>query len=153
MQEHPPSKHAALTGANSQSQKLALGTKNQITVYLPREITVQYSICVVIPWKATWGSSLRLHMCCITLGRVPHMVTGLLRLLPVQRDHIWWNYQFCCHFKPFTHCLLIFQMIILFSVPAWVVSFYSSRTSHGRFLLWGLQFSSPGLFAICGFPN
>lgn len=55
---------------------------------------------MVILWKSTWGSSLRLHMHCITLRRVPHIVTGLLWPLPVQRDHIWWNYWFCCYFKP-----------------------------------------------------
>lgn len=28
-----------------------------------------------------------------------------------------------------------------------------SNTSQGKFLLWGLQFSSPGFFDICGFPG
>lgn len=38
-----PCQHAALTDANGigRNQKLALGNKNQITVYLPRELTVQ----------------------------------------------------------------------------------------------------------------
>lgn len=127
---------------------------------------------MAIPWKCTWGSSLRLHVHCITLGRVPPTVTGLLWLLPVQRDHIWWNYRFCCHFKPIhspsTHfsddyflfhaCLSCF--ILLFKKVSWQLSPVSGAVQLSRTFchLWlpGLSNSSYFVtqsFSLLPHPN